>query len=196
MKRIFKILTVASLFAFYSCNETRREQDVDSNEVAEDVNEERFEEDNSMEKDADFVANAVASNLAEIQLAKLASERSSSPEVKKLAQMLEEEHTKTLTELKALASAKSISVPVEPEDEAVRKMENLREEKAEDFDKKWLDEVKDMHEKSIDKFEKRSEKSEDAEVKALASKTLPHLKMHKEKIEQCEEKIKDQNKNS
>lgn len=196
MKRIFKILTVASVFAFYSCNETRREQEQDSNEVAEEANEERFDDNNKMEKDADFVANAVASNLAEIQLAKLAIERSSNPEVKKVAQMLEADHTKTLTELKALASAKSITVPVEPEDEAMRDVKNLREEKAEDFDKKWLDEVEDMHEKSIDKFEKRADKGEDAEIKAFASKTLPHLKMHKEKIEQCEENMKEQNKNS
>jgi len=196
MKRIFKILTVASVFAFYSCNETRREQEQDSNEVAEEANEERFDDNNKMEKDADFVANAVASNLAEIQLAKLAIERSSNPEVKKVAQMLEADHTKTLTELKALASAKSITVPVEPEDEAMRDVKNLREEKAEDFDKKWLDEAEDMHEKSIDKFEKRADKGEDAEIKAFASKTLPHLKMHKEKIEQCEENMKEQNKNS
>lgn len=194
MKRIFKILTLASLVVvFASCNETRREQEQDTNEVAEEANDEKFE-DNDMEKDADFVAEAVASNLAEIQMAKLASQRSSNPEVKQLAKTLENDHTKVLAELKALAQQKAITVPVEPEDEAKRKMENLREEEADDFDKKWLETMEDAHEKSINKFERRADKGEDADIKSFASKTLPHLKMHKEKIDQCQDKVKDNDK--
>lgn len=195
MKRIFKIFAIASVFAFASCNETRREQDQDSNEVAEEQNDEKFE-DNDMEKDADFVAEAVASNMAEIQMAKLAQQRSSNPEVKKIAKMLEDDHSKVLAELKTIAQAKSITVPVEPKDEAMRKMENLREEEADDFDKKWLEEMEDAHDKSINKFERRADNGEDAEIKAFAGKHLPHLKMHKEKIEQCQEKVKEQDKNS
>ncbi len=195
MKRIFKILTLASLVAvFASCNETRREQEQDSNEVAEEANDEKFE-DNDMEKDADFVAEAVASNLAEIQMAKLASQRSTNPEVKQLAKMLEADHTKVLAELKALAQQKAITVPVEPKDEAKRKMENLREEGADDFDKKWLETMEDAHEKSINKFERRADNGEDADIKSFASKTLPHLRMHKEKIDQCQDKVKDNDKN-
>ena len=188
MKRIFKILTLASLVAvFSSCNETRREQDQDSNEVAEEANDEKFE-DNDMEKDADFVAEAVASNLAEIQMAKLASQRSGSAEVKQLAQMLEADHTKVLAELKALAQQKAITIPVEPKDEAKRKLDNLRDEDAKDFDKKWLETMEDAHDKSINKFEKRADKGEDADIKSFASKTLPHLRMHKEKIDQVQDK--------
>jgi putative membrane protein len=191
MKRIFKILTLASLVAvFSSCNETRREQEQDSNEVAEEANDEKFE-DNDMEKDADFVAEAVASNLAEIQMAKLASQRSSNAEVKQLAKMLETDHAKVLSELKALAQKKAITVPVEPKDEQKRKLENLREEEADDFDKKWLETMEDAHEKSINKFERRADNGEDADIKAFASKTLPHLKMHKEKIDQCQDNNKD-----
>lgn len=182
MKRLFKIFAVASLFAFYSCNETRREQDQDSNEVAEEANDERFDDNEDMEKDADFVAEAVASNYAEIEMAKLAQERATHPQVKEIAQMLERDHKKTLDELKTLAQTEGITVPVEPKQDAKDQMAKLREEKAEDFDKKWLSEMEDKHEKSIDKFEKRAEKGEDPEVKALAAKTLPHLKMHKERI--------------
>lgn len=195
MKRIFKILTLASLVAvFASCNETRREQEQDSNEVAEEANDEKFE-DNDMEKDADFVAEAVASNLAEIQMAKLASQRSTNPEVKQLAKMLEADHTKVLAELKTLAQQKAITIPVEPKDEAKRKMENLREEGPDDFDKKWLETMEDAHEKSINKFERRADNGEDADIKSFASKTLPHLRMHKEKIDQCQDKVKDADKN-
>jgi putative membrane protein len=190
MKHIFRVLTLASLFAFYSCNEARREQDQDSNEVAEEANDEKFE-DNDMEKDADFVAAAVASNYAEIKMAQLAAQRSSNPEVKSIAAMLEADHTKVLNELKALAQTKAITVPVEEEEEAKNKMNRLRDENGKDFDKKWLEQMEDAHEKSINKFEKRADKGEDADIKAFAAKTLPHLKMHKDKIDACQEKVKD-----
>jgi putative membrane protein len=190
MKRIFKILTLASLFAFYSCNEARREQDQDSNEVAEEANDEKFE-DNDMEKDADFVAEAVASNYAEIKMAKLAQQRSANAEVKQIAQMLESDHTKVLNELKTLAQQKAITVPVEEEDDAKRKYERLTDEEADDFDKKWLEQMEDSHEKSINKFERRADKGEDADIKAFAAKHLPHLKMHKEKIDACQDRVKD-----
>lgn len=187
-------MALASIFAFYSCNETRREQDQDSNEVAEEANDEKFE-DNDVEKDADFVAEAVAANYAEIKMAKLATQRSSNPEVKEIAAMLEADHTKVLNELKSLAQTKAITVPVEEEDEAKRKMERLSDEKGEDFDKKWLEQMEDAHEKSINKFEKRAEKGEDADIKAFASKTLHHLRMHKEKIDAAQERVKDNDKN-
>jgi putative membrane protein len=196
MKRMFRILTLASLMAaMISCNEARREQEQDSNEVAEEANEEKFEDaDKDVEKDADFIAEAVASNYAEIKLAQLAAQRSSNAEVKSIAKMLEADHTKTLNELKAFAQTKAITVPVEEKDDAKRTLENLREEDAKDFDKKWIDEMEDKHEKSINKFENRLDKTEDAELKALVSKTIPHLKMHLEKIKACEEKM-DDNKN-
>jgi putative membrane protein len=194
MKRIFKILTLASLFAISSCNEARREQEQDSNEVAEEANDEKFE-DNDMEKDADFVADAVAANYAEIKMAKLATQRSSNSEVKEIARMLEADHTKVLNELKTLAQSKAITVPVEEKDEAKRKMERLTDENGEDFDKKWLEQMEDSHEKSIGKFEKRADKGEDADIKAFAAKTLPHLRMHKEKIDACQERVKENDKN-
>jgi putative membrane protein len=191
MKHIFRILTLASVFAFYSCNETRREQDQDSNEVAEESNDEKFE-DNDMEKDADFVAEAVALNYAELDMAKLGAQRSSNPEVKTIAAMLVADHTKNLAELKTLAQSKAITVPVEAKDADKKDLEKLREEKAEDFDKKWLEKMEDAHEKAINKFERRADNGEDADIKAFAAKTLPHLKMHKDKIDACQEKTKDQ----
>ena len=196
MKRIFMILSLASAFTFYSCNEARREQEQDTNEVAEEANDEKFE-DNDMEKDADFVAEAVASNYAEIKMAQLAQQRSTSAEIKDLARTLEADHTKVLNELKTLAQAKAITVPVEEKDEAKRKYENLSEQdEADDFDKKWLEQMEDAHEKSINKFERRADKGEDADIKAFAAKTLPHLKMHKEKIDAAQERAKEADKNN
>lgn len=196
MERIFKIFTMVSLLAMFSCNETRRDSDndktEDSNKAAEEANDEKFE-DNDLENDADFVARAVANNYAEISFAQLASQKSMNADVKSIAQTLEKDHTKVLGELKVLAQKKAISIPVEAEDKDQRKSERFYDESGKDFDKKWSKEMIDKHEKSINSFEKRIEKTEDAELKAFLEKTLPHLRMHLDKLNAVHDKIKDNN---
>lgn len=53
-----------------------------------------------------------------------------------------------------------------------------------------VSEMLDMHEKSIDGFEKRLEDTEDAELKSFINKTLPVLKEHRDHLEVCEESLK------
>jgi putative membrane protein len=198
MKRIFRILTVVSLVSMLACNEAKRENDgeaadnKDSKEQADEANDEKFE-DNDMENDADFVARTVELNYGEIKFAQLATQNSSNPEVKKMAAMLVTDHTKTLNELKAFASGKSISVPVEEDDEARRKTERFSDEAGKDFDKKWCRQMIDRHEESINKFEKRIDKTEDADLKAWLTKTLPVLKSHRDQLEAIHDRIKDSN---
>lgn len=199
MKRIFRILTVVSLASLLACNEAKRGNDSDaaydnkdSKEQADEANDEKFE-DNDMENDADFVAGTVESNYGEIKFAQLATQNSSNPEVKKMAAMLVTDHTKTLNELKALASNKAISVPVEEDAEARRKTERFSDEAGKDFDKKWCKEMIDRHEESINKFEKRIDKTEDAELKAWLNKTLPTLKSHRDQLQSIHDGIKDSN---
>lgn len=190
-------MTLASLVLMLACD-TRRESDSDTNdnedskEVAEEANDEKFD-DKSMENDADFVANTVAANYGEIKFAGLATQRSANPEVKKAAAMMVEDHTKALNELKTLAQSKAITVPVEEDDEARRKTERFSDEAGKDFDKKWCNEMIDRHDESIRKFENRMEKTEDAELKAWISKTLPVLRNHRDHLKMVHDKIKDTN---
>lgn len=199
MKTILKVFTLVSLMSLVACNEQKRGNDSDaaydnddSKEQAEEVNEEKFE-DSNMESDADFVSNAVASNYAEIELARLAADRSKDPEVKKVASMLVMEHTKTLGELKTLAQAKGITVPTDGGEDAKNQAEKFAGKEAEDFNKDWCKEMIDKHEKSINQYEKRMDKTEDAELKAWLGKTVPHLRNHLEQLSACHEKMKDTN---
>lgn len=195
MKRIIRILTLVSLVSMLACNEARRESEndnEDSKEQAKEENDAKFD-DNDAENDADFVANTVAANYGEIKFAQLATQRSANPEVKKMAAMLITDHTKALNELKTLAQAKAISIPVEEDDEAKRKTERFSDEAGKDFDKKWSKEMIDRHEETINKFEKRMDKTEDAELKALISNMLPTLRMHLDHANKLHDSIKDSN---
>jgi putative membrane protein len=186
--RKFLMMVFAAL-VMVSC--TPKEKTADSNEVAEEANEEKFE-DKKDEKDAEFVADVVASNYAEIELAKLASTRSDNAQVKEVARMLEDDHNKLLTELQAFAGTKAITVPTEPKDDAKKKIEDLtKEEDIKDFNKEWCKEMADKHEKTIEKFEDRAEKTADADLKIWITQTLPHLRTHLDKVKACEESLKN-----
>jgi putative membrane protein len=63
-------------------------------------------------------------------------------------------------------------------------------ESGEEFDKGWLKEMMGLHDETIEKFEKRMEDTNDAELKAYISKTLPVLRKHHESLEACNEKLK------
>lgn len=188
---LFRKYFMIGLAAFTMAACTPKDKAADSNEVAEEANEEKFD-DKKDEKDAEFVAEVVASNYGEIELAKLASTRSDNAQVKEIAKMLEADHSKLLTELQAFAGTKAITVPTEPKDDAKKKIEDLtKEEDIKDFNKEWCKEMADKHEKTIEKFEDRAEKTEDADLKIWITQTLPHLRTHLDKVKACEESLKD-----
>jgi putative membrane protein len=172
-------------------DERTEERAEKTEDIAEDANDDKFD-DKDVKNDADFVAEQVAANFAEIKLAKLAAERSSVPEIKKVAKMLEAEHSKKLEELQKLASAKSITVPIDADKDDIKTVEDLRDEKdAEDFNEEWCKEMVDNHEKTIEDYEDKLENTEDPELKSWISQTLPGLRTHLDQLKACHEKMKD-----
>lgn len=157
----------------------------DSAEVAEDQNDKKFE-DKDLEKDADFVVNTVASNYAEIKLAQLAKDKATDAKVKEMAGMLEKDHSRILDELKAYANKHGISVPLEETTEAQKDYDKLADKTGGDFDKDWCNALEDKHEKSIDNFESRLDKTEDPELKDWITTTLPGLRTHLEMLKEHE----------
>lgn len=176
------------LIIFVTACEPARKQ-ADSDEVAKETNNATFSSRDD-EKDADFVVNTVAASYAEIKLAQLAIKRSNDSEVKKMASMLEADHKKMLKELQAYAGKKGISLPGKETDEAQKDINKLAEKDSKDFDEDWCDMLEDSHQKTINKFESRIDKTEDAELKNWISKTLPGLRNHHEMLKKHEDRVK------
>lgn len=204
MRKMFlKIPFVLMLILGVACQSDRTKEQADaderteeraenSEEIAEEANEDKFDDNKDVKNDADFVAEQVAANYAELKLAQLASEKSSVAEIKKVAKMLESEHSKKLDELQKLASAKSITVPVEADKESIKAVEDLRDEKdPENFNEEWCKEMVDKHEKTIEVYEDKLESTEDPELKSWISQTLPGLRTHLDQLKACHEKLKD-----
>jgi putative membrane protein len=190
MKKLSFLTTIgasALMMSLLACES--KKQDTASNnesiEIAEDANDSTFTE-ATEEKDADFIVNAVTSNLAEIKIAQIAKNKSGNDDVKAMATTLEGQHMKILNELKAYADKKGIAIPLQESDKDVKEMNRLSEESSDKFDEQWCDAMEDRHEKSINKFEARLDKTEDPELKEWIVATLPGLKQHLSMIESHE----------
>lgn len=193
-KTYLKLSFVLLLIGAVACNNNREQSasgSHDSNEMAEEQNEEKFE-DKDVRNDADFVAEEVADNHAEVEFARLAVEKSNNADIKRIAQNLMAAHEQTIKDLGQLATAKSITVPTEPEDQDLRTLTNLREEEdVTDFNKEWCKEVLDKHEKTIKEYEDQLDDTEDADLKAWINNTLPGLRKHRDELKACHEKLKE-----
>lgn len=165
-------------------------KETDPAEVAEEQNEQKFDDTNeAKEEDSDYLVFAADVNMKEIQMGKLAQQKSTNAEVRSYAEMMINDHNKALENLKKTAEAKNISLPTALSEDAQEAYDDLNDEKAEDFDKKYVDMMVDGHEKTIKKMEKASEKANDEEIRMWAADMLPTLRTHHSEAERLEDAL-------
>lgn len=138
--------------------------------------------------DSRFLMDAAEMQLEEISLGKLAQEKGNSANVKELGKMMEEDHSKSFSELSALAQSNSVSIPTSITEDSKGVQESLAEKTGSDFDKAFSDLIVEKHENAIAKFEKASSDSEDNEIRTWANGKLPGLKNHLKHAEDAREK--------
>lgn len=130
------------------------------------------------DNDSQFLMDAAEKQHEEIQLGRLAQQKGTTPHVKELGKMMEDDHTKSLEELRGLAQSKSVAIPTSATNDSRDNHKDLNDKTGNDFDKAFSDMMVDHHEDAIDLYEKAAEDSEDAEIRAWANKQLPGLKTH------------------
>jgi putative membrane protein len=184
------------------------EQNKDSKDVADEQNKDRFEnvnDDNTQsngtdadrspnkleEKDAMFVSDAANMDLAEIYVSREAASRASNADVKRVAKMMVDEHTKSSEQVKALASRFGISLPTQPNENDVKNWKGLLDKRGADFDKDYMDWLVKTHKDAIDKFEDVSKKEDyQPDVRNLATNMLPALRQHLTEAERVRDIVK------
>lgn len=136
-----------------------------------------------------FWMKAAQGGMMEVELGKLALQKSQNAEVKKFAQMMITDHDKANTELKTLAAKKNVTLPAEMSSSQKSTMEDLSKLSGAEFDKKYVEAMVEDHETDVELFEDNTGNS-DADIKAFATKTLPTLKSHLQMIKDIQSKMK------
>jgi len=109
--------------------------------------------------DRDFVQDVSQMNADEIDLARLATERASSPDVKKFAQMVIDDHTAVGEKLSGVATQNGIETRGDLDDSHRKLHDKLAAKQGADFDKDYMDAMVDDHGKLVDKLESRIDKT-------------------------------------
>lgn len=126
----------------------------------------------------DFVDDASAKGIAEIETAKMALTKGTAQDVKDFAQMMIDDHTAANQKLQSLAQQKGLEVSSEADLMNKAKAMILQLRDGENFDEAYANNQVVAHEQTIELFRKQVEKGEDADVKAFAQETLPKLEAH------------------
>ena len=131
----------------------------------------------------DFVDNAAAGGIAEIETSRLVLEKSSSADIKAFANMMITDHSKANDELAALARKNDIEVP-DTTTLVKQAKEKILEVRDESFDTAYANNQVKAHEETIELFKKEANTVTDdkvkgaTELKAFAQKMLPALEKH------------------
>jgi len=131
-------------------------------------------------KTEDFVTEAAASDMFEIESSKLAVERSQDPATKTFAQQMITDHTKTSEELKALVSGGKVKamLPTAMSSAQQSMLDDLKKLNGDDFTKQYYSDQEDAHEDAVDLFKRYGDEGDNADLKAWAAKTRPALEHH------------------
>jgi putative membrane protein len=133
--------------------------------------------------DAAFYKKAAEGGIAEVELGKLAQEKSPTQSVKDFGGMMVTDHSAANDKLKATAERKGIKLPTSPSLGQMATKTKLEILSGNTFDKSYIKGMVKDHKEDIEEFQKEATSGQDPDAKAYAKATLPTLKKHLKKIE-------------
>jgi putative membrane protein len=131
-------------------------------------------------KAPDFVAKAAATDMYEVEAAKLAVKRSTNAEVKKFANMMIDAHTKSTAALKAAIAASGVAItpPAALPADLQDKLDDLTKASDKDFDKTYADDQVDVHQSALNLMQRYAQDGDVDTIKAFAAATAPVVQEH------------------
>jgi putative membrane protein len=130
-----------------------------------------------------FVKEAAAGGMAEVKLGQLAQQKAASADVKAFGKRMEDDHTKVNGELKQLAADEKVTLPDGLDSKHQALYDRLSKLSGPQFDKTYMTEMVRDHQQDVAEFQKAA-RSDNAQVKDFASRTLPTLEDHLREAQQ------------
>ena len=134
--------------------------------------------------DTMFMRHAAAANLAEIQAGRIALDKTSSAQVKQLAQRIVDDHTKANDQLTSIAQRKQVTLPSAPMPMQKQEADHLKTLSGASFDEAYAKAMVKDHREAIKMFGMESQNGTNPDLKQFAGTTLPALKEHLQMAEQ------------
>ena len=116
--------------------------------------------------------------LGEVALGQLAQSHGSTTGAKRFGLQMVRDHSKANAQLKQVAAKQGVTLPTAPGPDEQATKTRLAGLSGTAFDKAYISDMVEDHEKDVADFKKEAAAGKDPAVKAFAAKTLPTLQMH------------------
>src|SRR3954452_16077776 len=130
------------------------------------------------EKDKSFAQEAAMGGMAEVELGNLAQQNAQSDDVKQFGARMVHDHTAANQQLMPILQAKDIQAPTQLDATHRRTMDKLSKMRGAEFDRAYMHEMVEDHDKDVKKFRQQAQHGSDADLKTFAQNTLPVLEQH------------------
>jgi putative membrane protein len=129
--------------------------------------------------DQSFVTDAMQGNMAEVQLAQLAQQKSQSQDVKQYAQKMANDHTQMNEKWFApVARQMNVSEPKGPSKKDKKLMARLETLNGDEFDKEYITAMLRDHQEDLKKFKQEADASQDPVLKQIAQQGSTVISNH------------------
>jgi putative membrane protein len=135
--------------------------------------------------DQAFVTKALEGGMAEVELGKLAADKSQSPDVKQFAQKMVNDHSQMGDKwFKPVAQQMGVSEPKGPSKKDKKLIEKLQGLSGQEFDTAYIQAMVKDHKDDLKEFQSESEAAQDPNVKQIATQGTKVISQHLQMIEQ------------
>jgi putative membrane protein len=128
--------------------------------------------------DSKFIREVNADNMMEVSLGKLAEQKADNAAVKQFGQRMVTDHTKSQNDWTNLATKNGLTIKAGMGPRHRAKINRLQKLSGKAFDQAYMTMAVRNHKDDIDYFQKEGQAAHSAEVRDLASSTLPTLQDH------------------
>jgi len=128
--------------------------------------------------DTRFAREAAMGGMMEVELGKIAVQKSSNDKVKQFGQRMTDDHSKAGDELKGIAAKDNITLPTELDARHRAMIDRYANMSGTAFDRAYMGDMVRDHQTDIADFQKEANSGTNADLKSWATITLPTLREH------------------
>ena len=179
MKKLsYMILMAFAVYAIQGCHSASNAGTADSTQTKDTTKAAAASTAAVDSSDVKFANNAAGGGMAEIELSKLAQQKSTNAKIKDFAAMMVTDHGKAGDTLATIAKNKNITLPTALDADHQKKLDDLSKKSGADFDKAYIKIMAADHQDALKLMQGEAANGKDADLKAFAGKVAPVVQMH------------------
>jgi putative membrane protein len=134
--------------------------------------------------DKAFVKKALEGNIGEIEMGKLALQKSNDDQVKQFAQRMVDDHGKMLDELKPVAEQMGVKVPEGPSKGQMKSMDKMKALSGDAFDQAYIKDMVKDHKGDDNDFKMEAQSTQNPQLKQMVMQSDQTIESHLQQIQQ------------